>query len=433
MFWHNQFFYKHVAIIGKENLPKDEHLIFTPNHQNALMDAAAMFSAIDTQLVFMARSDIFKNPIIAKFLIFLKILPIYRIRDGFETLKKNTDVFQKTIDVIKNKNGLVILPEGSHDVHRRLRPLKKGFARIAFQTEEANNFTLDTKIIPIGIDYSNFEDLRSNLLVMIGKPLPVSDYYELYKETPVKAINQLTSDLSEHIKPLIVNIKSEEFYDLYNELREIYKYRMCDKLSFQNCKHPNKLKADQELIRVLNKFEDGHHKEMSELQKLVVFYNKQLRKSGFSNDIINNGYGNVAGMLMKSVFLVLTFPLFLYGFINNVLPFQLPIKITKKKVKDTQFISSFMYVLFMVMFPIFYLIQTLIVLIFSSWQTAIIYLISLPILGTFAWWYSFQYKELVMKWRLFFMKRGQNDQLMKLLKNQSDIISRTDEIIANFA
>jgi ABC-type multidrug transport system fused ATPase/permease subunit len=87
----------------------------------------------------------------------------------------------------------------------------------------------------------------------------------------------------------------------------------------------------------------------------------------------------------------------------------------------------------MVMFPIFYLIQTLIVLIFSSWQTAIIYLISLPILGTFAWWYSFQYKELVMKWRLFFMKRGQNDQLMKLLKNQSDIISRTDEIIANFA
>ena len=433
MFWHNQFFYKEVVIIGKENLPKDEHLIFTPNHQNALMDAAAMFSAIDTQLVFMGRSDIFKNPIIAKFLIFLKILPIYRIRDGFESLKKNTDVFQKTIDVIKNKNGLVILPEGSHDIHRRLRPLKKGFARIAFQTEEANNFTLDTKIIPIGIDYSNFEDLRSTLLIVFGKPLPVSDYYELYKETPVKAINQLTSDLSEHIKPLIVNIESEEFYDLYNELREIYKYRMCDKLSLQNCKHPNKLKADQELIRVLNKFEKGHHEEMSELQKLVVSYNKKLRKSGFSNGLINSGYGNLAGMLMLSVFLILTIPLFLYGFINNILPFQLPIKITKKKVKDTQFISSFMYVLFMVMFPVFYLIQTLIVLVFSSWQIAIIYLVSLPILGTFAWWYSFKYKKMVMKWRFFFKKRSKNKKIMNLIKDQADIISKIDEILIKFA
>ncbi|MDX2444397.1 MAG: 1-acyl-sn-glycerol-3-phosphate acyltransferase [Bacteroidales bacterium] len=430
MFWNNDFFYKDVVIYGKENLPKDGHLIFTPNHQNALMDAAAIFSAIDTQLVFMARSDIFNNPLIAKFLIILKILPIYRIRDGFETLKKNNDVFQKTIDVIKNKNGLVILPEGSHDYHRRLRPLKKGFARIAFQTEEANNFSLDLKIVPIGIYYSNFEDLRSSLLVMIGKPIPVSDFYELYKESPVKAINGLTSTLSEHIKPLIVNIESEEFYDLYNELREIYKYRMCERLSLPNCNQPNKLKADQELIKIVSKYEKDNHKEMPEFQELVLSYNKKLTQSGFTNEIIENGHGKIINLLLLSVFLILSFPVFLYGFINNILPFGLSVKFSKK-AKDRQFRSSFKYVLLMVLFPLFYIFQTLIVLIFTSWKIAGVYLLSMPVFGIFAWWYSFQFKKLILKWKFYFNKRSQNTLLISLLNMHGEIISRTDQIIAD--
>ena len=431
MFIHNVFFYKHVVIHGKENLPEDEHLIFTPNHQNALMDAAAMFSAIDSQLVFMARSDIFNKPLIAKLMIFMKILPIYRIRDGFDALKKNDAVFQKTIDVIKNKNGLVILPEGSHDCHRRLRPLKKGFARIAFQTEEANNFSLDTKIIPIGIDYSNFEDMRSTLLVMIGKPLPVSQFYELYKESSVKGINSLTTTLSEHIKPLIVHIESEEFYTLYNELRDIYKNRMCERLTFPNCNQPYKLKADQELIRVLSKFEEGHHKEMTQFQNLVVSYKKQLTKSGFTDEIIDKGNGNIFYMFLLSAFLVLSSPLSLYGFINNLLPFRLPIKISKT-LKDKQFHSSFKYVLCMFSFPVFYLFQTLLVRVFTSWQTAGIYLLSLPVFGVFAWWYSFKFKELFLKWKYYFKKRNQNTELITLLKKREEIIIKTDKILADF-
>ena len=40
--WHDNFFYKKVAYVNRDNVPKNEHLIFTANHQNALMDALAI-------------------------------------------------------------------------------------------------------------------------------------------------------------------------------------------------------------------------------------------------------------------------------------------------------------------------------------------------------------------------------------------------------
>ena len=41
-FWHNNVFYRKVIVLGRENINPDHHLIFAPNHQNALMDALAV-------------------------------------------------------------------------------------------------------------------------------------------------------------------------------------------------------------------------------------------------------------------------------------------------------------------------------------------------------------------------------------------------------
>ncbi len=124
-FWHNIVFYRKVIVIGQENINPDDHLIFAPNHQNALMDALAVALTHKGQPIFLARADIFKRKIISSILYFLKMLPVYRIRDGFGNLKGNDQIFLKTIDVLKNKNGLIILPEGDHAGFRRLRQLKR--------------------------------------------------------------------------------------------------------------------------------------------------------------------------------------------------------------------------------------------------------------------------------------------------------------------
>ena len=208
-FWHNNVFYRKVIVLGRENINPDDPVIFAPNHQNALMDALAVLFTHKGQPIFLARADIFKRKTIASILYFLKILPVYRIRDGFSSLKGNDEIFIKTIDVLKNKNGLVILPEGDHAGFRRLRQLKKGICRVAFQSDEATGFNLKIKIIPVGLEFSNYSRFRQVLTVAYGKPIEVSEYFDLYKVSPERALNELRSRLSDEMKGIMIHIESK--------------------------------------------------------------------------------------------------------------------------------------------------------------------------------------------------------------------------------
>ena len=245
-FWHNNVFYRKVIVSGRENINPDHHLIFAPNHQNALMDALAVLFTHKGQPVFLARADIFKRKTIASILYFLKILPVYRIRDGFSSLKGNDEIFLKTIDVFKNKNGLVILPEGDHSGFRRLRQLKKGICRVAFQSDEATGFNLKIKIIPVGLEFSNYSRFRQVLTVVYGKPIEVSEFYDLYKESPERALNELRSKLSQEMKNNMIHIESEEDYEAIDELRSMINGRFSDDIRFP------KFFRDRILINKLN-------------------------------------------------------------------------------------------------------------------------------------------------------------------------------------
>ena len=57
------------------------------------MDALIILSVKNWQPVFMARADIFAGQFVRRLLFFMKILPIFRIRDGRESLKQNDEIF----------------------------------------------------------------------------------------------------------------------------------------------------------------------------------------------------------------------------------------------------------------------------------------------------------------------------------------------------
>ena len=102
-FMHNHIFYKKVYTSGLENIPSEGAVIFAPNHQNALMDALIILSVKNWQPVFMARADIFAGQFVRRLLFFMKILPIFRIRDGRESLKQNDEIFAKSVQVLRKK------------------------------------------------------------------------------------------------------------------------------------------------------------------------------------------------------------------------------------------------------------------------------------------------------------------------------------------
>lgn len=416
-FWHNKVFYRKVIVLGLDNINPDDHLIFAPNHQNALMDALAVLFTHKGQPVFLARADIFRKKAIASILYFLKILPVYRIRDGFSSLKGNDEIFNKTIDVLKNKNGLVILPEGDHSGFRRLRQLKKGICRVAFQADEASGFKLNIKIIPVGLEFTNYSRYRQVLTVVYGKPIEVSEYHDHYKENPERALNELRSRLSSEMKKIMVHIGSEEDYEAIDELRSMINGRFSDDI-----KNP-KLFRDRVLIDKLNHLMINDPSLYKNICNLSLTVKKSAKKLNTDYRLLEKKKHPLGWLIAGMIGIILTFPLFLYGNIFNLTFLEIP-NIKTRKILDIQFHATMRYgislTLAIIFLPVYLLLSFII---FPNWLVAIPIFLSLPLSGLFAWNYYLQFKRIKGGFRIRKYIKQNNTEYCLLKENHKELVN----------
>jgi 1-acyl-sn-glycerol-3-phosphate acyltransferase len=109
-----RIFYKKFIVKGLENLPADKPFIVAGNHQNALMDSLVLLKLLERP-VFISRADLFKKKtLLTRFLVFCRIIPSYRMRDGKENLHLNNLVFRRVAEILKNGAPIVIFPEAQH-------------------------------------------------------------------------------------------------------------------------------------------------------------------------------------------------------------------------------------------------------------------------------------------------------------------------------
>jgi len=416
-FWHNNFFYRKVIIVGKDNINPDDYLIYATNHQNALMDALAVLFTQKGQPVFLARADIFKSKFIASILYFLKILPVYRIRDGFDNLKSNDWIFHKTIDILKNKNALVILPEGEHQGIRRLRNLKKGICRIAFQADEATGFSLHIKIVPVGIEFSHYSRIRQVLTVVYGKPIEISEYYNLYKNNPQKAMNELKEKLSEELEKLMVHIESEEDYEAIDELRGLVNGRFSDDITMP------KLYRDRLLINKLNRLKATSEEIYRKICNLSLQIKNKAKTLKTEYKLLEKNRHTLAGVSGGILALILTFPVFLYGLAFNFIFYEIP-NLMLKKFRDEQFHGSVKYaisLLLAIFFMPLYLILSFAIV--SPWWFSIIVFLSIPLTGLFAWSYYLLFRRIKGGLRIRSYIRKKNEDYLKLKENHEELMT----------
>jgi 1-acyl-sn-glycerol-3-phosphate acyltransferase len=421
-------FYKHIQVIGRNNIPYGEKFIFAPNHQNALMDALAVLNFNKITTVFVARADIFKNKKQAAILNAFKMLPIYRMRDGAAELSKNEEIFRQTANIINHRMPLCIMPEGNHGDKRRLRSLVKGIFRIAFKIQEEHEDKQGVKIVPVGLDYSNYDKFFQNLLIIYGQPIEVSEYFNVYKENPAKGINDLRERLSIELKKLMIHIENEEYYDMYEELRTIYNKRMRLKVGILGKGHYERFRADKQMIRMLDDKYQSDPDRIKKLSEKVSIYASELKSLNLRNWIFERSGFTSPRLFKKRIGLIISFPFFLYGYINNWLPYTIPVK-KIKNIKDVQFHSSFKFVLALILFPVFYALQTILVGIFTgpSWIPWV-YLLSIPIAGYFALFWSIWYKRWKAGLKYRRLKKKRDDSILNLERHYKEIMKEMDNM-----
>lgn len=210
------FYYRGIERNGIKNIPKaGVPFIYAVNHQNALIDAIIVGGLSARPTYFMTRSDVFKPPF-DWFLDALKMMPIYRIRDGYSALHRNEEIFQSCRNILADKQCILIFPEGNHGLDYYLRPLTKGVSRIALQSQATMD--LGIKIVPVGLNYFNHFYSGNKLIINYGTPLEVSDYLDLYNEHHQKGLRKITKDLSDAMKETLIIPSNNPEYDLQKKI-----------------------------------------------------------------------------------------------------------------------------------------------------------------------------------------------------------------------
>jgi 1-acyl-sn-glycerol-3-phosphate acyltransferase len=351
-------FFREIEVRGMENIPEIEPIIFAGNHQCGLIDPLAVILFQKDPVVYMARADIFKNKLSAILLQYIKVTAIYRIRDGYENLTRNEKQLQVAVDVLRDRKRLGVMPEGNQGEQHKLRPLVKGLFRIAYSAEVLLENKAHVKIIPIGIDHSQYLRAGGDLVVTYGKPIEVSDYLPVYLENQATGLNVLKEKLAQEISPLMHDIRSTDYERTY----ELCCYGVPAYLEHQAengvCMHAKTMAGLRFDARIaLGKLFDNLEKENPEKMEALGQCCSRLKKlPGSPNEVTEWMEGG--DTLIRSVSLALAGLLIIPGLLLNF-PAWLLYRTIVSRVKDQQMHNTFAIAIGLFFNLLFYPIVTI--------------------------------------------------------------------------
>lgn len=382
-------YFRSIYIKGKENIPAEGPVIFTPNHTSAFMDSILLGTAISRSIYFLARGDVFKNKWVARLLHGIHMIPIYRKSESPDHHIKNEDTFRLCFDHLTQGGALMIFPEGVSKTERRLRPFKTGTARIALGAEQLNKFSLGVQIIPIGINYSNPHHFRSDVFVQIGKPIPVSQYRETYQKENWQTVTDLTAQIKNELEKLVIIIENERLDRLIRQIEILYRHTLRDN-SKQEEKAPQDFYLSKEIVKAVEFHMKENPERVRKFEMRISAYLKDIKRLGIRDTIVRTS-GIQTHLLSSLAYFTFGFPLFLYGYIFNYIPFKIAEKLVTYLNIREDFVGSVRMAGGMFVFLILYIVEACLVWSVTNIVWALIFLLSLYPAGLFTLHYLKKY------------------------------------------
>ncbi len=408
-------FFRKVEVRGREHVPPDGPIVVASNHPNMLMDAVLLGTTQPRALSFLAKATLFSSPLLGRFLAAAGVLPVFRRSDNPEETGKNELTFGACYELLENSGALAIFPEGvSHERHA-VPPLKTGCARITLEAEERNDFRLGVKIVPVGLYFSAPSIFRSDVLVAYGPAIDPQEYFDRYRSEPQETVRELTTALGRRLRELTLHVPQSGDEPLLSALRQIFP---------AGHDISSRLEVDQELFKAIKHFSVHDPAHYRRSREDVLRYVRLLDAFGLEHSQVKRRYplGPVLRyMLPRVVVASLGLPIFLYGAINNFLPYKTPGWLSRLVAQHPVEIATVKFVAGLLSFPLFYTLQTWAVGHWAEVGTAIIYLVSLPMTGLLALDYQERMSGFFEEVRLFFVHLFRRDEISRLQQRRESI------------
>ncbi|MGQ0540476.1 MAG: lysophospholipid acyltransferase family protein [Blastocatellia bacterium] len=207
-----KLFFRRIETVNAGIVPEGTGVIFVSNHPNGLIDPALVFVALPRKISFLAKSTLFRMPVISFLLRTVEALPLYRRIDAGEDVSKNQQTFELSRAILKKGGSIALFPEGVSHNSPKILPAKTGAARIALGavSMHADEEPIGLKIVPVGLYYTNKTTFRSEALLHFGSPfdvLPVA--LDTEGQPPREDVKKLTSEIENALREVTLNAESE--------------------------------------------------------------------------------------------------------------------------------------------------------------------------------------------------------------------------------
>src|SRR6267143_1131027 len=354
------FFFKAVDVRRPERVPREGPVILCINHPNNFIDSLVVGAAVRRKVHYLATAALFRHPLVARFLLAAGAIPVWRKQDNPEKIGRNADTFAACAAGFEHGALIAIYPEGTTHAEARVQRLKTGAARIALAWEAAHPRTLT--MVPVGLTFEARKSFRARVLVSFGARLPLHAYADAYREDPVKAVDALTRHLQEAMEAEVVNVERIDDARLLQAIETLYRDVLARAVM------DARGEAIWQRIRTYRALLAQYH-----LRDETV--RARLERLPARHRIIYS-WDAVVG-----------FPFFLYGTLVNVLPYLVPRWLAQHMARKETDYATVRLLASIVAFPLFWGLQTWLVLRAAGGLVAALFALSLPLSGLIAYRY----------------------------------------------
>jgi 1-acyl-sn-glycerol-3-phosphate acyltransferase len=375
-------------------------VLLVVNHPDSQMDAFVLSSAIKRKVHYIAHAGLFANKLRAKILRRCGVIPISRIRGNSDGIDRNVGAFQECNEVLERGEVIGIFPEGISEIERRVRKIKTGAARIVLEAEQRNNYTLDIKLIPIGLHFFSRSRFRSRVLLNVGRPLDLKPFFSLNEKDNVEAVNRLTARIQDSLEILTVNVQHSELDRFVKDIESIYRDELMTQTLVDH-KSSKKIIAEfvitQKIADCVTYFHESNPQRLRDMEESISDYKHKLKCLRLKDIMVREKTSikklfraELAGIAKA----ILGFPLAVYGVLNNFLPYRITEFIARKFIDDRTKILMALLAGGGITFILFYGAQVFLIFYLKGYLWAILYFCSLPLSGFFALGYIKEIRQI---------------------------------------
>jgi glycerol-3-phosphate O-acyltransferase / dihydroxyacetone phosphate acyltransferase len=425
------FFFERVEVRHPERVPRGGPVLLCINHPNNLIDSLLVGSVLPRKVHYLATATLFRNPFIARFLVALGVIPVYRQADDPDRLGRSMKMFAACAEAFDRGRLVAIYPEGATRAEAHVQRIKTGAARIALGYEAHAPGRLT--VVPVGLSFEARKRFRGRVLVCVGEPIDVSSYLAVYREEPAKALRTLTTTIQLAMEREVVHVERIDTAAFGRAVDALYRGELERELWEGRGLSGRRVDPFQHSGSITDAVEHFRKRDPERIERLwqrILGYHVGLAAYRLRDEAVRTRLERTAEpqRVARSWQTIVGLPLFAYGAAVNFLPYYLPGWLAGRMARRPTDYATTRLLLSVVAFPLFWTLETSLVGWAVGLPLALAFFLSLPLGGLIAYRYLVGTGRLRHQLRFGALLLTRAQEARRLLAERREIVEELERV-----